>query len=286
MLEPTLTTPEIQLPPTQAELPYDDGIPMESARHKAQMDWLIDTLSSWLEHREDGYVGGNMFVYYSLAQVRNKDFKGPDFFAVLGVPKGERKSWVVWEEGKAPDVVIELLSGSTAATDKNEKKLIYQNQMRVPDYFWYDPFNPNDWAGFSMSQGIYQPLIPNAQNQLVSQSLGLALQRWQGHYKGIDATWLRWATLEGEWLPTPEEKERQRAEQERQRAEQERQRAEQERQRAEQERQRAEQEQQRADRAHSQLLQTVRNLLETGMTVEQVAQLTGMNVSEIEKLTS
>lgn len=252
MSETTIAAPDIQLPPTQAELPYDDGVPMESARHKAQMDLLIDALIPWLEQREDGYVGGNMFVYYSLAQVRNKDFKGPDFYAVLGVPKGERRSWVVWEEGKAPDVVIELLSGSTALADKNEKKLIYQNQMRVPEYFWYDPFNPDDWAGFSLQQSVYQPLIRNEQNQLISQSLGLALQLWSGNYKGINATWLRWATLEGELLPNPQEI--------------------------------AEQERQRADTAESQLRQTARNLLETGMTVEQVATITGMNASEIEQL--
>ncbi|WGV24822.1 Uma2 family endonuclease [Halotia branconii] len=269
MLETTLATPDIQLPPTQAQLPFDDGIPMESARHKAQMDLLINGLIPWLEQREDGYVGGNMFVYYSLAQVRNKDFKGPDFFAVLGVPKGERRSWVVWEEEKAPDVVIELLSDSTAAVDKNEKKLIYQNQMRVPEYFWYDPFNPDNFAGFAIQQSEYQPIAANTQNQLVSKSLGLALQLWQGNYQGIDATWLRWANLRGEVLPTPEEKQNQRAEQERQRAEQERQRAEQER--------------QRADQAESQLLQTARNLLKTGMTVEQVTKLTGLSASAIEK---
>ena len=265
MSEITLTAPDIQLPPTQAELPYDDGVPMESARHKAQMDLLIDALIPWLEQREDGYVGGNMFVYYSLAQVRNRDFKGPDFFAVLGVPKGERRSWVVWEEGKAPDVVIELLSASTAEADKNEKRLIYQNQMRVPEYFWYDPFNPDDWEGFSLQQR-YQPLIRNELNQLISQSLGLALQRWQGSYKGIDTVWLRWATLQGELLPTPQEI------------------AEQERQLAEQQRQLAEQQRERADRAQSQLLQTARNLLETGMTVEQIARITGLNASEIENL--
>ena len=259
MSDTTLAAPDIQLPPTQAELPYDDGLPMESARHKAQMDLLIDALIPWLEQREEGYVGGNMFVYYSLAQVRNKDFKGPDFFAVLGVPKGERKSWVVWEEGKAPDVVIELLSESTVQADKNEKKLIYQNQMRVPEYFWYDPFNPDDWEGFSLQQRVYQPLICNEQNQLISQSLGLALQLWSGNYKGINATWLRWATLEGELLPNPQEI-------------------------AEQERQQAEQERQRADTAESKLRQTARNLLETGMTVEQVATITGMNASEIEQL--
>ncbi|BAY10342.1 Uma2 family endonuclease [Calothrix sp. NIES-2098] len=273
----TLATPDVKFPPTQAELPYDDGIPMESQRHKMQMELLIDVVETWLEQREDGYTSGNMFVYFSLAQLKNQDFRGPDFFAVLGVPKGERRSWVVWEEGKGPDVVIELLSPATAATDKGEKKLIYQNQMRVPEYFWFDPFNPDDWAGFSLGSGVYQPITPNAENQLVSQALGLALLRWQGTYKGVNITWLRWATLDGELLPTAEEKALQWAEQERQRAEQETQRAEQETQRAEQERQRAE-------RAELQLQQTARNLLLSGMTAAQVANITGLSESEIEEL--
>ncbi|OUL19319.1 Uma2 family endonuclease [Nostoc sp. 106C] len=273
----TLAAPDVKFPPTQAELPYDDGIPMESQRHKMQMELLIDVVETWLEQREDGYTSGNMFVYFSLAQLKNQDFRGPDFFAVLGVPKGERRSWVVWEEGKGPDVVIELLSPATAATDKDEKKLIYQNQMRVPEYFWFDPFNPDDWAGFSLGSGVYQPIVANAENKLVSQALGLALLRWQGTYKGVNTTWLRWATLDGELLPTAEEKARQWAEQERQRAEQETQRAEQERQRAEQERQRAE-------RAELQLQQTARNLLRSGMTAAQVAKITGLSESEIEEL--
>ncbi|WP_438802419.1 hypothetical protein [Fischerella thermalis] len=39
MSETALTAPDVTLPPTQAELPYDDGEPMEeSQRHKLQMD--------------------------------------------------------------------------------------------------------------------------------------------------------------------------------------------------------------------------------------------------------
>lgn len=193
------------LPPTQDELPCDDGVPMETQRHKFQMDLLIDQLIPWLEQREDGYVGGNMFVYFSLAQVKNQDFKGPDVFAVLDVPKKERKSWVVWEEGKAPDVVIELLSDSTAQRDKTEKKLIYQNQVRVPEYFWFDPFNPNDWAGFTLINGIYEPIIADEQGRLPSQQLGLKLVKWSGVYKTVETLWLRWATLDGKILPTPDE---------------------------------------------------------------------------------
>jgi Uma2 family endonuclease len=260
--------PSIALPPTQAELPYDDNTTMETQRHKVQMDLLIDTLSSWLDQREDGYVGGNMFVYYILDQVKNRDFKGPDFFAVLDVPKGERLSWVVWEEGKAPDVVIELLSISTASVDKTEKKRIYQNQLRVSEYFWFDPFNPNDWAGFSFQNTVYQPIAENFQGQLVSKTLGLALVRWKGIYKGINTTWLRWATLEGELLPNSEEI------------------AKQEKLRAEEEKLRAEQEKLRADSAESQLRQVAANLLQQGMTVEQVMQLTALSESEVREIGS
>ncbi|MBO3457528.1 Uma2 family endonuclease [Aetokthonos hydrillicola Thurmond2011] len=273
MLETAIAeSSDVILPPTQAELPYDDGVPMESERHKAQMDLLIDGLSPWLAERADGFVGGNMFVYFSLAQVKNQDFRGPDFFAVLEVPKGERRSWVVWEEGKAPDVVIELLSNSTAQQDKNEKKLIYQNQLRVSEYFWFDPFKPDDWAGFFLKQGIYQPLNFNEQNQLVSQSLNLALQLWQGTYKGIDATWLRWARIKGELLLTYEEQERSRAEQERLRAEQ--------------ERSRAEKAELQLEQVQLQLQQTARNLLQAGMEVMEVARITGLSVSQVEQLLS
>jgi hypothetical protein len=79
MSETTLAAPDIQLPPTQAELPYDDGIPMESVRHKAQMDLLIDALIPWLEQREDGFVGGNMLSITVWRRYETKTLKDPTF---------------------------------------------------------------------------------------------------------------------------------------------------------------------------------------------------------------
>jgi Uma2 family endonuclease len=206
-------TSNIVLPPTQDELPYDDGVPMESERHRWQADLLITALAPWLAQRPDGgYVGGNLFLYFNLAQVRNQDFRGPDVFVVLDVPRGERKSWVVWEEGKGPDVVIELLSESTASQDKHRKRLIYQNQLRVPEYFWFDPFDAEDWAGFALRNKVYEPLSRDAQGRLISDCLGLALVQWTGSYRGITATWLRWATLDNQLLLTAEEQAEGRAE--------------------------------------------------------------------------
>ncbi len=169
------------------------------------------------------YGRGILDILHSrLAQTRGQYFRGRDVFVVLGVPRGERKSWVVWEEGKAPDVIIELLSDSTRERDETLKKHVYREQLRIPEYYWYDPFNPDDWAGFRLSGMEYQPLSPDESGRMLSQQLQLSLLRWPGIYRGVSATWLRWATPQGELLPIGDE----RAEQERSRAEQERQRAE------------------------------------------------------------
>jgi Uma2 family endonuclease len=191
-------------PPTEDELPCDDGKPMETPRYRQQMNLLIESLELHWADRDDFYVGGNMFLYYNAAQQKKNDFAGPDFFVVLDVPRREHKSWVIWQEGKGPDVVIELLSESTAEYDKTEKKLIYQDRVRVPEYFYYDPYS-GEFAGFLLQRGRYRPIQPDAHGQLVSEQLNLALRRWNGEYGGEFATWLRWATVTGQLIPTPAE---------------------------------------------------------------------------------
>ncbi len=209
---------------------------MDSDHHRRQMELLIRSIEYYFRERQDFYVTGNLTIYFSPNQRKSEDFRGPDFFFVAGVERHDRRSWVVWQEdGKYPNVIIEILSHSTAAVDKGLKKQIYQDTFRTPEYFWFDPYNP-EVTGFQLMAGYYQPLQPNADGWLWSQQLGL--------YLGIHASQLRFFTPEGQLVIVPDEaleQEHQRAEQERQRAEQERQRAEQERQRAEQECQRAEQ---------------------------------------------
>lgn len=191
--------------PTQDELPDDDGEPRESERHLYQLPLLIETLKLHWAGRDDFFAGGNMFVYFSPAQVKHNDFRGPDFFVALGVDgKRERKSWVKWEEGKLPDLVIEFLSESTADFDRTGKKQIYQDQMQVQEYFYYDPFSA-EFAGFSLSSNGYQPLAPDARHRLISPVTGLALARWEGEYLGVTANWLRWETPDGQLLPTGKE---------------------------------------------------------------------------------
>lgn len=268
LIQPELSEGWPQMPPTQDELPDGDGMPMETQRHKYQMDILIETLYGHVADRDDVYVGGDMFLYYSLEQIRNQDFIGPDFFAVTGVSNKERKSWVMWEEGKGPDVVIELLSHSTMNYDKKHKKQLYQDKLRVSEYFWFYPFGVDDFAGFVLEDGTYQPLKKDAKNRLICSCLNLALVTWEGNYRGIETTWLRWETIDGKLLPTDREvseQERAIAEKEKAIAEQERAIAEQEKAIAEQERVASLQQKQRAETAELKLQKLLAQMQNLGI---------------------
>ena len=105
-------------------LPTEDGEPLETSWHRSEINLLIEMIRVHWRGRRDFYAGGNMFIYYSLAQARNRDYRGPDFFVARGVDGSfSREAWVVWEEGgKYPDVIVELLSPSTAREDLTTKK--------------------------------------------------------------------------------------------------------------------------------------------------------------------
>ncbi len=118
---------------------------------------------------------------------------------VLDTEKRPRKSWVVWgEQGKYPNVIVEIISDSTANIDRTKKKILYQNTFRTPNYFWFDP-NSLELQGFRLIEGQYQAISPNEQGYLWSEQLGL--------YLGIFDRKLRYFTVDGQLVPTPQEAE-------------------------------------------------------------------------------
>ncbi|MFS0517310.1 Uma2 family endonuclease [Nostoc sp. UIC 10607] len=61
---------------------------------------------------------------------------------VKDTEKRSRNSWVIWEEdGRYPDLMIELLSENTADIDRNLKKNLYENRFHTPEYFLFLPEN-------------------------------------------------------------------------------------------------------------------------------------------------
>jgi Uma2 family endonuclease len=195
-------------PPGEDELPWSDGEPVDSERNGKQQTLLTSSLERAWAARDDFYVGGNMFVYYSQLQTKQNDFRGPDVFVVLDTTRRERKSWVVWgENGRMPDVVIEVLSPSTEAVDRGEKMRIYARLLHVSSYYLFDPLT-RVLEGYQLDQSSrsYVPMAPLPDGDLPCAVLGLRLGVRRGRYQGIEAEWLRWLDADGRVLPTDEER--------------------------------------------------------------------------------
>ncbi len=214
--ETILTQPPYPISlPVHEELPTEDGIPIESPWHRAEISLLIESIHALWQSRDDYYAGGNMFVYFSRHQIRKQDYRGPDFFLVAGVDGTvERKAWVVWEEGgRYPDLIIELLSPTTAESDITSKKALYERVFRTPEYYCYNPDTGEFW-GWHYINHRYEALAADGNGRFWSGVLQTWIGPWQGIYNKTPATWLRLFDEEGVLIPLQVEAAESRAEQE------------------------------------------------------------------------
>jgi hypothetical protein len=128
-------------------------------------------------------------------------------FLVEGVERRSagRKAWVSWEEGgRLPDLIVELLSPTTAHVDRGVKKDLYARVFRTRDYFLYD-FDTDTLEGFRLAGNAYQPIPPDANGRLRSDVLGVDLGLWHGVARGAERTWVRLYHSDGRLVPTPAE---------------------------------------------------------------------------------
>ncbi len=121
----------------------------------------------------DVYTWGNMFFYYEEGNPHAKF--APDFFVVHGVPKHKRRIYKLWEEGKAPSMILEITSRSTRHEDLGSKKDLYQ-RLGVQEYFLFDPLREYlkpPLQGHQLFDGRYQRLLPYQDGSLLSRTTGL-----------------------------------------------------------------------------------------------------------------
>jgi len=238
-----------------SEDPEESGLPDEF--HDLQPQLLSATLRLSGYPRDQIFTGTDLNLYYDVRHPQW--YKRPDWFLVVGVPRlydgtDLRSSYVIWQEGVDPFVVVELLSPGTEKDDLGEyadlgegsgqgnpvlsistdaepvvengaatrdtplrKWEVYEQSLRVPYYIVFDRYT-NALQAFQLEGNHYQPqaLI---ESRVWLPSLGLGVGLWQGEYRELNRLWLRWYDANGNWIPLKAELERQRTEQERQRAE-------------------------------------------------------------------
>jgi Uma2 family endonuclease len=183
----------------EIEYPTSDGRPMaETDVHRDDMVDLIQTLKARYATNPTVYVSGNLLIYY--VEGDKHKHVSPDVFVVRGIPNHRRLYYLVWEEGKAPEVVIELTSKSTRREDLKEKFLLYQDTFKVKEYFLFDPYAEYlepPLQGYRLRKGKFAP-VKMVKGRLPSKILALHLERVGEELRLVDP-----AT--GQRLPTREE---------------------------------------------------------------------------------
>ncbi len=224
--------------PTMYDLPDEEvgqsGMP--DIFHVWQARLLDETFRPPSLESQEIFTASDLNLYYNTLDV--KQYKRPDWFAVVGLPKETpqpqmRLSYVTWQEGVDPLIVVELLSPSTEKDDLGmrlrdvmkppTKWEVYERWLRVPYYVVFSRYT-NELRIFTLNGSRYQE-VKDHQNRFWIEDIELGLGVWQGRYLNEDFIWLRWFDRNGNWIPTVDE----RAEHEAQRAEHEAQRAETER---------------------------------------------------------
>ena len=172
------------LPHDVVEYPCSDGQPMaETDIHATCMMYVTYALRRWFDRRgqDDVYVGSNNFLYYERGNPRA--VVSPDVYVVVGAPAHLRDTYLLWNEPKGPDFVLEVTSASTRRVDERRKRDVY-GALGVREYFLYDPraeYLTPPLQGYRLRDGEYRPLpsvtvLAGREVAVASEVLGLELR--------------------------------------------------------------------------------------------------------------
>ena len=211
-----------------SENPEETGLPDEF--HFLQPQLLRETFFPPHFPKDQRFIATDLNLYYDVHHPLW--YKRPDWFAVVGVSRlyeqqELRLSYVVWQEGVNPFVVVEFISPGTEKEDLGKtlrdanqpptKWEVYERVLRVPYYIVFDRYT-DQLRAFQLQGSSYSELEIN-QLRVWLNDIELGMGLWIGDYQGIERQWLRWYDGSGNWILTPEERERKQGERERRRAE-------------------------------------------------------------------
>jgi Uma2 family endonuclease len=198
-----------------SEDPEEPGLPDEF--HEFQPQLLRETCQPNTALAQEVFIGTDLNLYYDPRHPQW--YKRPDWFLVLGVAPASRQadlrwSYVVWQEGVNPFLVIELLSPGTEEEDLGQKVReigkpplkwdVYERVLRVPFYVVFDRYE-NRLRVFRLEGSHYQEM-DLSEPRFWLDDLGIGLGIWQGSYQGIEGKWLRYYDGSDRWISTPTER--------------------------------------------------------------------------------
>ncbi len=142
--------------------PAEDGEPMAASDyHLKLLIWTLQALEAHFAQNPDVYISGDIMMYYREGDPRKSI--SPDVLVCFGINPKMRLTYKTWEEGKAPDFVMEFSSKTTYNKDLGEKMDVYAS-LEIQEYFLYDAeglYLPSPLMGFTLVDGAYEAIPPD-----------------------------------------------------------------------------------------------------------------------------
>ena len=166
----------------------EDGYLVEDSM--GQRDDHLRQTSLWYHalrrHLPTATVCSDLFLHYRQGDLDRALV--PDLFVALRAPPREgRLSYKLWED-PLPDLVVEMLSGSTSAKDVGSKRRTFAH-LGVREYWLFDPDGfeqPAPLTGHRLRAGRYRAIAADAAGRLRSEVLGLDLHVLAGELRFRD----------------------------------------------------------------------------------------------------
>lgn len=202
----------------------EDGEPVDNILSEKQQRLLVDALyESWIPSIEDENNAGESEAkttrtFWAAANVgvfRSMHLPGvaPDVFISLDVTaprdlrETEQRSYFMWDHGKAPEVVIEIVSNRKGR--ELDSKIKEYAQMGATYYVVFDPMGELGKELQGAKLHVYELGFGKRfrlRRDTDLPELGLSLMLWEGEFEGSTNSWLRWRDKNGELLLTGHER--------------------------------------------------------------------------------
>ena len=198
----------VELRPNIDHLVTEDDTPVDNIFSERQQRLLTEPLyASWaISNPQRLFVAlANVGLFYHL----HRPAIVPDMLLSLDVKLPQEihlkhnRSYFVWEYGKPPDIVIEVVSNREGGKDTEKLRTYARIPVRYYVIYDSDQLLSNEPLRFYRLEAME---FRKLDEPVWFPEVGLGLRTWEGRYQDMDATWLRWFDARGALVPTGAER--------------------------------------------------------------------------------
>ena len=121
--------------------PYEDSAAVDNSDHNIVSGYIKSVVGERYADRDDVFADADLGLYFE--QGNRSALVAPDVLVAFGVEGGSRMSYKIWEEGKPPDLVVEVLSDMSWRKDLRAKPGLYE-ALGIAEYWSFDQHRVSD----------------------------------------------------------------------------------------------------------------------------------------------